>query len=294
MAERRLPAIVVGTLVLAALAFVAAGVTLQDSLPGRLLRGGGGLPGPKVPTCAPAVVDGDAGEWVLADDIFADVYRAGQEDQKVEARLHLRYDCRTDMVYVLLLSAGDWPVLLRRSQVWLALDSANEKVPLVDFAWIEPGYDGDGTHARGWEASFSTTQREHMLWATTLVHDEGEIQEASTPEGGTLMVLECEDATAIFLRRLEAVPTGGRIRLEWETAWEVNNLGFNVYHSSSREGPWTRLNRGLLVSQPGPGDTAGARYEFVHAGVDLEAQNYYLLEELAADGVATRHGPVAP
>jgi len=241
---------------------------------------------------------------ILQRDQAADVYRAGQEDQKVEARLHLRHDCRTETIYVLLLSAGDWPILLRRSQVRLALDSANDEVPLdevpldevplIDFAWLEPGYDGNSTHARGWEASFVATRGEHSLWAASLVMDEGGIHEASVPEGGTVVALDCQEATTIFLSRLQAVPAGRRIRLEWETAWEVNNLGFNVYHSSSRQGPWTRLNRGLLASQPGPGDTGGARYEFLHSGVDLGAENYYLLEEVAADGVATRHGPVSP
>jgi hypothetical protein len=294
MAERRMPAMVVGTAVTAALAFVAIGTFLQDSLPGRLLRGEGIQPGPRAPTCAPAVVDGDAGEWDLGDDAFSDIYRAGQEESKVEARLHLRYDGRTDTIYALLLSTGDWPILQRRSQARLALDSANGDVPALDFAWLEPGYDGNGSHARGWEAAFVAGRGEHLLWAAAVVVDEGEIREATTPQGGTLVDLDCQQATNIYLSRLEAVPTGGRIRLEWETAWEVNNLGFNVYYGHSPEGPWTRLNRGLLASQPAPGDTTGARYDFVHAGVDLQTENYYLLEELAADGVAIRHGPVSP
>jgi len=294
MAERRLPAIVVGTLVVAALAFVAIGAFLQNSLPGRLLRGEGVQPGPRVPTCAPAVVDGAAGEWVLGDDIFSDVYRAGQEEDKVEARLYLRFDCRTDTIYALLLSAGDWPVLLRRGEARLALDSANADVSPLDFAWLEPGYDGNSSHARGWEAAFAAGRGEYLLWAAAQVVDEGGIWEASTPQGGTLVALDCQQATNVYLSRLQAVPTGGRIRLEWETAWEVNNLGFNVYYSRSPQGPWTRLNRSLVVSQQALGNAAGAQYEFVHSGVDLDADNYYLLEDLAGDGVATRYGPVSP
>lgn len=294
MADRRLPAIVVGTVVAAMLVFVAIGAFWQGSLPARLLRGEGILPGPRAPTCAPARVDGDAGEWALGDDAVADIYRAGQEEGKVQARLHLRYDCRTATVYALLLSAGDWPVLLRRSEARLAIDSANEELAPIRFAWLEPGYDGNGSHARGWEAAFPADEGEHLLWAATLVMDEGELQQASTAQDGTLIILDCQQATGIYLNRLEAVLTGGRIQLEWETAWEVNNLGFNVYYGRSPEGPWTRLNRGLVPSQLAAGDAAGAEYAFVHAGVDLAAENYYLLEELAADGVATRHGPVSP
>lgn len=294
MADRRLPTILVGTLVLAVLAFMAAGLFVEDSLPGRLLRGGGLRPEPRQPTLGQAVVDGDAGDWVLAQDAFADVYHAGQSHQKVEAKLYLRYDCRRSLMYALLLSNGDWPIVLRRSQVRLNLDSANDEVPLVDFAWMEPGYDGNSQHTRGWEASFATPQGEHLLWATALVADEGEVQEASTPRDGLVLSLACDQPTTIFLNRLEAVPVGGRIRLEWETAWEVNNRGFHVYHGRGADGPWRRLNQELIPSRAAREGAVRVQYEFVHAGVDLEAENYYLLEDVAADGVATRHGPVVP
>jgi hypothetical protein len=294
MAESRLPAIVVAIIALGALVFVAAGLIAADSPAGRLLRGESFRPGPKEAPSALAVVDGNGSEWVLAEDLFADLYRAGQENEKIQAQLYLRYDCRTNLVYALFLPAGEWPVLLRRSQVRLALDSASEEVPAVDFAWMEPGYDGNSQHTRGWEASFTAAPGEHLLWAAALVVDDGEVQEASTPNGGRAMILACDHSTTLFLKRLEAVATGGRVQLEWETAWEVNNLGFNVYHSSGRDGPWTRLNRELIESRATPQGIAGAQYEFVHAGVDLGADNYYLLEDVASDGIATRHGPVAP
>jgi hypothetical protein len=294
MAERQLRAISVGILVLGALAFVVVGLTFSDSLPGRLLTGDGLQRGPKQPVCGPAVVDGHDAEWVLADDVFANAHRAGEDEQKVEAKLCLRYDGRTSRMYALFLSAGEWPVLVRRSQVQLAVDSTSEGVALVDFAWVEPGYDGNRQHARGWEASFAATPGEHVLWAGALIVDEGEIREASTPNEGTAMDLACDHTTTLFLRRLQAVPTDGQVRLDWETAWEVNNLGFNVYHSSERDGPWTRLNLDLIRSQAAREDTAGARYEFVHTGVGLEADNYYLLEDVASDGILTRHGPIVP
>jgi hypothetical protein len=294
MADRRLPAIVVAIIALGALAFVAVGLIYTQSLAGRLLTGEGFRPGPKQLRGGPAVVDGNGSEWVLAEDLFADLYRAGREDEKVQAQLYLRYDCRTSLVYALFLSAGEWPVLLRRSQVRLAVDGASEEVPAVDFAWLEPGYDGNSQHTRGWEASFTATPGEHLLWASALVVDDGGVREASTPNGGMAMILACDHSTTLFLRRLEAVATGGQIRLEWETAWEVNNLGFNVYHSTGSDGPWTRLNGDLIESRAAPQDTAGAQYEFVHAGVDLGANNYYLLEDVASDGIPMRHGPVTP
>lgn len=294
MAERRLRAILVGIMALIALVFVAVGLIFVDSLPGRLLTGEGLRPGPKQPTGGPAVVDGNRGEWILAQDLFADLYRTGQENQEVEGRLYLRYDCRRNLIYALFLPAGQGTVLLQRSQVRLALDRAGEQVPVVDFAWMEPGYDGNSQHARGWEASFAASPGEHRLWAAALVVDEGQIQEATMPDTGAAMLLACDHPTTLFLRRFEAASNDEGIRLVWETAWEVNNLGFNVYHSNARDGPWAKLNRDLIDSHATGEGTAGAKYEFVHVGVDLEADNYYLLEDVASDGILTRHGPVAP
>lgn len=296
MAEGRVPAIVVGTVVVAALAFVAVGIFVEGSLPGRLLTGSEFRTAPRQPTCGQATVDGDVAEWILADDAFADLYGTDQEDEnaEAEAKLYLRYDCRTNLMYALVLSAGDRPMLLRRSQARLALDSAGDEAALVDFSWVGPGYDGHGEHARGWEASFPAIEGVHLLWAAAPIQNAGEVQEVSTPQDGMMLALECDEPTTMFLSRLEAVPTSGRIRLEWETAWEVNNLGFNIYHSSSREGPWTRVNPRLIPSKPAVEGGDGAEYEFVHIGVDLAAENYYLLEDLGADGMATRHGPVAP
>jgi len=294
MAERRLPAILVGVVALGALAFIAIGLIAANSLPGRLLTGDGFRTGPKQPPGGSALVDGQHTEWTLGDEPFADAHRAGGESQGAEAQLYLRYDCRTNLMYALFLSAGEWPVLLRRSQVRVALDSATEDIPVVDFAWMEPGYDGNRQHTRGWEASFAITPGEHLLWAAAAVVGEDGVQEASTPSEGTAMLLACDHSTTLFLKRLQALPDGGRIRLEWETAWEVNNLGFNVYHSSAREGPWSRLNQDLIESQAARDGTAGAQYEFTHAGVDLEVDNYYLLEDVASDGIPTRYGPVQP
>lgn len=294
MADRRLPALVVSAVVLAALAFVAAGLIWEESLPGRLLTGGGLQPGPRHPTCGQAVVDGSVDEWVMDDDAFADIYPGDQENGEVEARLYLRYDCRQELMYALLLSASDGVALLRRSQGQLALGSTRSPVRFVDFAWVEPGHGGDSGQARGWEASFSLPQGEHQIWASVRILEDGEVREVSMSPDGTLMALACDNMLPLYLSHLQAVPTDGQIRLEWETAWEMNNRGFNIYHSISRQGPWTKLNGKLIASQATVEDRTGAQYEFVHAGVDLQAENYYLLEDLDVDGIATRHGPITP
>jgi hypothetical protein len=48
---------------------------------------------PPEPTYDTATVDGNESEWSLANDFFADMYRAGDPTKKVESKLYLRYGC---------------------------------------------------------------------------------------------------------------------------------------------------------------------------------------------------------
>jgi len=47
---------------------------------------------PPQPTYGVANVDGNIGEWDLANDFFANMYRAGKTDKEIESKLYLRYD----------------------------------------------------------------------------------------------------------------------------------------------------------------------------------------------------------
>jgi hypothetical protein len=293
MRNKRLLAIIVGVLVVAIVAFVAVGLILPESFPGRLFRGTV-VEGDGTPTYAQATIDGNIGEWNLTDDFFASMYRAGRVGAKVEAKLYLRYDCDQALMNVLVLSAGDWPMLVESNEAWVAIGSNAAKVNFTQFAWVDQGYDGDSSHAKGWEASFAIEPGEYDLWTHVNVFDFGESQTAATDRNGIPLVIQCYETTAVSLGGFTARIFEGQVYLNWETTSEVDNLGFNVYHSNSKDGPWTKLNRDLIPSAVRPGSPGGARYEFVHSRVDTRADNFYLLEDVETSGVATRHGPITP
>jgi hypothetical protein len=96
--------------------------------------------------------------------------------------------------------------------------------------------------------------------------------------------------TAVALTRFEALPEGASIRLEWETATEVDNLGFNLYRAESADGPRTQLNDGLIPSQM-PGSPMGASYQFVDESARPGSTYFYWLEDVDVYGVATMYGP---
>ena len=59
-----------------------------------------------IPVYEPATVDGDPSEWVIPDDLFAEMERAfGQSGNPIShlSDLYLRYDCSTGTLYVLVL-----------------------------------------------------------------------------------------------------------------------------------------------------------------------------------------------
>lgn len=96
--------------------------------------------------------------------------------------------------------------------------------------------------------------------------------------------------TAAELARLEAdtTPTG-RVDIRWETGSEASVLGFNLHRGTSREGPYTRVNRRLISNQGSA--TPGARYRM--SDMPGIGGYYYKLELIGIDGAPELYGPVA-
>ena len=98
--------------------------------------------------------------------------------------------------------------------------------------------------------------------------------------------------TAIDLVSFTARPRKAAIVLRWETATEIDNLGFNLYRAESPEGERTRLNASLIPSQA-PGSPVGAVYTWRDTSVQPGVTYYYWLEDVDLHGHATLHGPVS-
>jgi hypothetical protein len=92
---------------------------------------------------------------------------------------------------------------------------------------------------------------------------------------------------------LSFTATGGTatVTLNWETADETDNQGFNLYRATSRNGEQTQLNVELILSA-GPG---GAQYEYVDDDATLTRSEtyYYWLEMVDSTGATELFGPVS-
>jgi hypothetical protein len=97
--------------------------------------------------------------------------------------------------------------------------------------------------------------------------------------------------TAVDLVSFTATPARSTIHVEWETATEIDNLGFNLYRAESAGGPWTQLNESLIPTQV-PGSPVGAIYTFEDSNVQTGVTYFYRLEDVDVHGQSTFHGPV--
>jgi uncharacterized repeat protein (TIGR01451 family) len=100
-----------------------------------------------------------------------------------------------------------------------------------------------------------------------------------------------ETPTWVMLISFAALQQGDHVRVTWETAAELDNLGFHLYRGETPEGEYVRLNESLIPSQ-NPGSPVGAAYAWLDRDVQPGRTYYYKLEDVDVRGVRTPHGPV--
>lgn len=109
--------------------------------------------------------------------------------------------------------------------------------------------------------------------------------------------LQPQAVSAVRLSSLTAIENHGGALLRWQTGFEVDNLGFNLYRE--QRGKRTRLNSNIiagsaLLAGQGTRLTAGQSYSwFDRSGQSKEATQYWL-EDIDLDGTRTLHGPLVP
>jgi len=80
--------------------------------------------------------------------------------------------------------------------------------------------------------------------------------------------------------------------LDWATATETDNFGFNLYRATELEGLKTKLNDEMIPSLVAPGSPYGAEYNFVDETAEPGVLYYYWLEDVDLSMITTLHGPV--
>jgi hypothetical protein len=138
-------------------------------------------------------------------------------------------------------------------------------------------YDADG-FTLDWTVNDTTDTNE---WASG---DERDAEIFTVAVGNT-------STTEVELSSFTARGEDSAVSLDWETASELRNLGFDLYRSTSEGGPWEKITTSLI---PGLGSSPiGARYTYADTGLANGVRYYYELEDVETDGRRQRHGPVS-
>jgi hypothetical protein len=254
----------------------------------------------------PTIVDGDPGEWNLADDgtgdFFAEMYNAGNPDQNwpgyaVLSKLYLRYDCSTHILYALVLKEPDVTALEQPEDAWLKLyDMGWSNDKLIDgngegnttprgFEWVYQVPGDDTSTLLGYEAYASLSEGSHDLEAHLQVNPDD--RTSSTGKDGIDLNIICVP-TPIKLDSFTAKASHGQVNLAWDTGTGVDSAGFNLYRALLKDGPYTKINEAFITA--GGEAVSGASYSFLDA--PDYGTFYYKLEEVDLYGMSTLYGPV--
>jgi hypothetical protein len=76
----------------------------------------------------------------------------------------------------------------------------------------------------------------------------------------------------------------------WETAVEIDTLGFNLWRSETRDGSYDQVNNALIPAAS-PGGVWGGSYTYTDSDVTPGRTYYYKLHEIEAGGVSNWYGP---
>jgi hypothetical protein len=129
------------------------------------------------PSEGSATVDGSTGDWSLSGDFFSDMTDAGVATRPVRAKLYLKYDCESEVLYALVLAQGDEKARQDRTdEAYIRINASGKLISAThdndgtppDFAWVN----GDGSRADGWEGSGSLAPGSYTVRAHVLIADD--------------------------------------------------------------------------------------------------------------------------
>lgn len=81
------------------------------------------------------------------------------------------------------------------------------------------------------------------------------------------------------------------VRVTWKTETEMNTAGFNLYRSTSPDGPFSeKVNEELIAPSADP--LTGKEYMHIDTSAQAGVTYYYQLQEVERDGTVNTFGPI--
>lgn len=96
-------------------------------------------------------------------------------------------------------------------------------------------------------------------------------------------------ATAVTISSFTIEKQNSQVILNWKTASEVDNEGFNILRSENADSGFVQINENLIMAN---NSLTGAAYQFIDDSIAPDKDYFYKLEDIDKDGTSTMHGPV--
>ncbi|MBN1979520.1 MAG: InlB B-repeat-containing protein, partial [Anaerolineae bacterium] len=210
-----------------------------------------------------------------------------------------------------LPTSGDWasaPNPMRWARHWyFDLTDANTNGGTVDiiFDFSEGGMggqspSGQASNYRLLKRSGTSGQFSDIATASAIVGDQVQFLGVDVTLLGSNFTIGTLDntnsplgnpPTAVTLTAFTAEWDGDEVVVTWETALEIDTVGFNLWRSTDG-GAYEQVNASLIPAAS-PGGVMGGTYEYVDAGVTPGKMYTYKLEELEVGSARNWYGPVS-
>ena len=102
-------------------------------------------------------------------------------------------------------------------------------------------------------------------------------------------------SAAVTMTDVQAAWQGGKVVVQWWTATELNNVGFNILRSGDVEASyetWVTINSSLIISQC-LGQVCGAAYSFDDTSASPGQMYWYAIQSLTNTGAFEINQPIA-
>jgi hypothetical protein len=107
-----------------------------------------------------------------------------------------------------------------------------------------------------------------------------------------LLTVEYNIPTAVTLASFTAALEEGQVLVTWETAVEIDTIGFNLWRSETSDGVYHQVND-VLIPAASPGGVWGGSYTYTDSDVTPGRTYYYKLHEIETGGKNNWYGPIS-
>jgi len=163
-------------------------------------------------------------------------------------------------------------------------DVNNQQIDRIDYTTSWPFQDGKSMTLKVADVSgLSTKNDDPANWATESTSTYG------LGDFGTPGSIGGDQSLPITLTSFTATAGDGQVTLRWTTESEIDNSGFEIWRSMTRDDGYVKLP----VFIPGAGNAASRHdYEYTDRGLANGTTYYYKLIDVDFGGHRTEHGPV--